>query len=227
MSKFAQKVLEKLKKEKIKILPRWRFAVKRAFVWGSLIVAILLCAFSVSMMIFQLVSVEWDLLPKVMPPPFGFFIVLPYFWLLISILLFVFVYFDFRNTRKGHRYSGGFVVIVSFLIALILGVGIYFLKTPERADEMFFKIPMYEDIHKPREMMWNAPEHGVLAGIVIDIDGNKAMILEDFGKEVWFVNISSAEIHREIFVGNKVKAVGDIIAPLKFTAREVRFFKGH
>jgi len=229
MSEIANKIMKKVKDGAVTKIPKWRFVSKRVFIWGSLVVAIVLGAFAVSMMMFQIVNVDWDLLPRVAPGAgFGLFKIVPYFWLLIAVLLFVFVYFDFRNTRKGHRYNGGVVIGVSLLIAFVLGLGAYFIRTPERADEMFRQMPFYEDMHMGREMMWNAPDVGVLAGVIIEIRDGKAIILEDMIKHVWEVDIEKAKIgkgvgEKVLAVGDRIKAVGEIISLGKFRAEEIRF----
>jgi hypothetical protein len=234
MSDVAKKIMAKLKEKHIEIIPKWRFILKRLFIWGSLVIAIVLGAFSVSMVMFQLIRVDWDILPRVMPmpPDFGLFRVLPYFWMLISALLFTFVYFDFKNTRKGHRYGGGMIVGGSLLIAFILGTGIYYLKTPEHADEFFLKIPIYKDMHRGQGDFWNVPEHGVLVGTVMKIDDDNVFILEDITKHVWAINIEKAHFGREsaekiIVVGNPLMVLGKPAETEgEFMADEVRPFRG-
>jgi predicted secreted protein len=231
MSKFADKIMKKVKEGAVKKIPRWRFVVKRFFIWTSLLVAICLGAFAVSMVLFQFLNLDWDLVPRVARGAgFGFFKLFPYFWLFISLLLFVFVYFDFKNTRKGYRYGGGVIIGGSLVIALILGMVIYFTKAPQRVDDAFMKVPFYKDMHVGREMLWNMPEKGVVAGVIIELDDDKAIILEDMMKHVWNVDIKNAKIgkglkEKKLFIGEYVKAIGEMKGPGIFEAEEIRFFK--
>ncbi|MCK9186405.1 hypothetical protein M0P48_03125 [Candidatus Gracilibacteria bacterium] len=231
MSKISEKIIEKLKKEGIEKIPKWRFVFKRAFVWVSLVLAIVLGSFAVSMVMFQIINMDLDLLPRVAPAVgFGLFKIVPYFWLLIAVLLFVFVYFDFKNTRKGYRYGGGIIVGTSLIIAFVLGAGLYFFKTSERADEFFLQMPFYENMHRGREMIWNVPDRGVISGVIIKLEGDKAIILEDVMENVWDVNIEKIKIgkgriDKNLFVGNRIKAVGEMISPGKFQADEIRPFR--
>lgn len=231
MSKISEKIIEKLKKEGIGKIPKWRFVLKRAFVWASLIVAVILGSFAISMVMFQTINMDFDLLPRVAPGAgFGLFKIVPYFWLFIAVLLFVFVYFDFKNTRKGYRYGGGMIVGTSLIIAFILGAGLYSFKTPERADEFFLKMPFYKNMHVGREMIWNAPDMGVVAGVIVKIEGDTAIILEDMMDHVWNVNTEKVKtkkgsIGKNIFVGNSIKAIGKITSPWNFEAEELRPFR--
>ncbi|MFA6992362.1 MAG: hypothetical protein WC269_03735 [Candidatus Gracilibacteria bacterium] len=230
MSEIAKKIMEKVNDGTVQKIPKWKFVFKRVFIWISLIIAIILGAFAVSMMMFQVINVDWDLLPMVAPGPgmgFAIFKLIPYFWLLIAILLFVFVYFDFKNTRKGYRYSGGMIVGGSLLVAFVLGAGIYFFKTPEFADEMFLKVPFYEGMHAGRDEVWNVPEKGVIAGMIIRIDGDKIIVLNDMIGNAWEVNVEQAKfgngpVPRKFIVGDMIKAVGKITGPGFFEAEEIR-----
>ena len=228
MSEITKKIMKKVKDGTVKKIPKWRFVVKKIFIWISLVVAIILGAFSVAMMIFQVVNVEWDLVPRVaLDAGLVLFKLVPFFWLFIAIILFVFVYFDFKNTRKGYRYGGGVIVGASLLVAFVLGLCIYFVKTPEFADDMFLKMPFYKNMRAGREMMWNAPERGVIAGVIIKLEGNEAIILEDMMEFVWNINIQMARVgkgpvNRILVVGDRVKAIGKIVSPGNFEAEEIR-----
>ncbi|MDD3861450.1 MAG: hypothetical protein PHP74_00985 [Candidatus Gracilibacteria bacterium] len=228
MSGIKDKILKKLKEGNIAKIPRWKFVLQRVLIWSSLVVAILLASFSISMILFQLFRVEWDLLPRVEHCDFcGIFRVVPYFWLLVSGLLFVFVYFDFKNTKGGYRYRSWMIIGASLLISLILGTCFCFLKTPRHADDLFLKMPMYEKMHRGREMMWNVPDKGVLAGVILDVKGNKALILEDFSRKTWEVDISNVKVIRkgQLLIGIEVRVIGKIMDMDKFFAEEIRIPK--
>jgi len=226
MSNITQRILKKIKEKHVEKIPRWRFVFKRILIWTALIAAVILASFAVSMILFQLIDVDWDLLPKVAPVPFfGVMKLIPYFWLIVAGLLFTFVYFDFKNIKGGYRYGGFIIIIGSLIVALIVGVCIYFLQAPRNADDLFFrKMPMYRQMHMGREMMWNVPDMGVLAGTVLEVREDKAFILEDFGENVWTVDISKVKEvdFIKIFVGMRVKVVGKIEGPGRFVADFVR-----
>jgi predicted secreted protein len=231
MSEITRNIMEKVKGGVVKKIPKWRFIFKRTFIWTSLVVAVGLGAFSVSMVIFQIANLERDLIPRIAPDVgLGLFRLVPYFWMFVAVALFIFVYFDFKNTRKGHRYGGGIIILVSLLIALILGIGIFFLKTPERADKFFLKVPFYQEMHMKKEMMWNVPGRGVLSGIIIEIKDDKAFVLEDMVKHIWDIDIKGATIgkgpaKKDLEVGDWIKAIGIVSSPGEFKADEIRPFR--
>ncbi len=230
MSKVSKEIMNKVAKGKVAKIPKWRFVMRQIFIWGSLVVAVLMGAFAMSMIMVQLFSVDWDVLPKMGPGPVrGFIAVMPYFWVLVSALLFSFVYFDFKKTRKGYRYDGRMVISVSVLVALILGIGLYVMHTPERAEEFFMKSSMYRGIHHDPGMLWIAPEKGLLGGKVIEVQGMEIIILEDFSNDTWRVDVLDARYgkgyKKEVINGDYLKIIGEMLKRGEFRADEIRFLK--
>ncbi len=221
--------MEKIKREKVEKIPRWHFMLKSGLVWGSLGVAILLGAFAVSMIIFQVVNVDIDLLPPGFGGPKIFMILkmIPYFWMAIAGLLFMFVYFDFKQTRKGYRYGAAKVVGASVLISIFLGIGFHTVRAPENAEIFFHEIGPYRHLNFDREKFLVEPETGRLGGMILEINGRDKFILEDFEKGIWNVDISMARIPKReiIFVGGKVRMIGESVGPNEFFARDVKPFR--
>jgi len=62
MEKVGKKVLEKIRKEDIKPIPKWHFMLKNSFIWGLFIVNLLLGAIGFAVVIYLLVNNDatWD-----------------------------------------------------------------------------------------------------------------------------------------------------------------------
>ncbi len=228
MSEFAKKVMDKIKVKDIKKIPEWHFLLKRIFIWCSLAVAVLLGAFAVSMVIFQLANVDWEVMPRLPHGPIPFFFrAMPYFWAAVSVLLFVFVYFDFKHTRKGYRYGAGTILGVGIILSLVIGIGIYSFKASERADVFLRMMPPYRRLNMDREKMWVSPENGLLGGKVVSVQGTTMMVLEDFGKEMWNVDMSAAVFMPPdtLNVGDNVRLIGEMKKVGEFSAFEVKPFR--
>jgi len=225
MSNIAKKIAKRIEKEGIKIIPRWRFLLTRSFIWVSLCVAVALSAVAVSMIMFQIIDIEWDMLPKMGGPKrfFAFVGLVPYFWLIVATLLFVFVYFDFRRTRRGHRYSGGAVVIGSVVISIVIGVCMYFVHTPRFANEVLRDVPPFRQMENMRKGFWHEPTHGMISGVILSVESNKIIIVEDFIEHIWNVDVEFAEVKGQGFVpGRLVRIIGDFVDKDDFVAKEVR-----
>lgn len=230
MSNIAKKILEKIEKEKIKIIPKWRFILFRGFVWTALVIAMLLSAVAVSMVMLQICDIDWDLIPRmVAKPPFEFFRLVPYFWLIIAAVLFVFAYFDFRKTRKGYKYGGEVVVIFSILLSLIGGTVMYFVHAPHMTDEFLSDMPFFREMDEGRQGFWHDPEGGMISGAVISVkDG--VLIIQDPGRHEWNVDVLNAEMNGTVYPADSRKAppcvfvrvMGNSVDGSHFVAREIR-----
>ena len=198
-------------------------------------IAVLMGAFAVSMVLVQLFGVDWDVLDR-MPkgPVMGALQVIPYFWMVISALLFVFVYFDFRHTRKGYRYSAAAIILSSVGLAAVIGGVIYAASGARHVDEFLGHYEAYNKMHYSQEGMWNAPENGLLGGVVIETANGEILLLQDFGEQVWTVDIVEARcgMYCDPEIGEKLKIIGEMLeddeTSFEFRADEIRpFRKGH
>lgn len=230
MNNLTEKILKKIKKEKILVKPRWEVILKRGLVWSALGTAVLLLALAISMIIFQLEEeFEWELLPRffeVRPPLF--LQILPYFWLFIAALLFTFVYFDFRKTKTGYRYSTTIIMISSLLLSLALGLTIFKLKTPHRLEPFFReRMPFYESVRPSMGRLWMNPEDGLLGGIVMSELKDKRFELEDLRGDDWEVVLIEPKPVFGLLVepGNSVKITGKILKRNEFEAEKISPWK--
>jgi len=145
MSKLAEKILEKVKKAKIKHKPKWQFIAKRAFIWSALIIAIILLSISVAMLIHQITVARPAFGEHFQRNEFGpMFKLIPHFWTLISLLLLTFVYFDFKQTKTGHRHRAIIIIGASILISIIIGTVIANTRAPRNMEEQFQRNPIYQ-----------------------------------------------------------------------------------
>jgi len=228
MSKLSDQITKRIEKQNIEKLPKWVFVTKRSFIWGSLVVAVLLGAVAFSMIIFQFGMVEWDVHPMVgRGKGSTFFYVFPYFWVIVAALLFTFVYFDFQKTRKGHRYDGALVVGLSIVLSLFIGLSLHLSNVSERLETVMQKAPMYKQLQYDREGPWRAPEDGLVAGTILEVKDGKILLLEDLGKRIWFVEFAEAKVGREVSVikGEKLKVLGEMYPEDRFVADELRAWK--
>lgn len=226
MVKLSQKIIKDIKKKGLKHKPKWQFALKRGMVWLALSLAILLGAIAVSMIIFQLYSVEWDVLSRITGGRLPlFFKVAPYFWALVAAVLFVFIYFDFKQTRKGHRYGAPTIVGGALCLSLLLGVVLFNLRGPDRVEDFLReKVPPYQHIRFDSQDAWGKPEQGLLGGEVSGTLNGDTFYLVDFKNNQWEVIFLEDDRRSEFLLreGNRVKVIGEKSGEFEFQAEEVR-----
>jgi hypothetical protein len=193
MMKLSRSVINKIRKEKIRPIPRWQFITLHVLLWSAFLVAIILGAMAFSV-IFKLVSgVEWEMVRRIGKGPIhGFFLVLPYLWLVILALVLYLASKLFEITKKGYRYKHIIIVLASVVISLVIGIVFHFVGIGHSIERNLQQVPPYARWSETRDRVMVAPEKGVLVGRVIDIKPEKELMIIDFMGEKWIVDISEA-----------------------------------
>lgn len=189
--KIEDKVLNYIKEENIKSSPKWHFIIKNDMIWVLWLISILVGAISVSVLIFSFANAEWKYYMTTHGNFINFFIdFFPLIWI-ISLLIFIFIaYKNFKNTKRGYKYSIVTVVVLSIFVSTISGVGLYILGFGGFFDEEIGNsIPFYKTIVIHKEETWMKPGSGLFIGEVIRIspDFNSFTIKSPDGK-IWFID---------------------------------------
>jgi len=211
--KLREKILNYIKEEKIEPHSKWYFVIKNETIWALWVISILIGAISVSVLIFSFVNIEWELYTATHETFFDFAVdSLPFIWI-ISLAIFSFVaYKNFKNTKKGYKYSIIIVLLLSILISIV-GGGIFYLFGFGKVfdEEIGGRIPLYEPIFIHRQQIWARPEKGLIFGEVIKTgpDFSSFIIKSDNGQE-WVIEGSDlSEIDIDILTKFKnVRVVG-------------------
>lgn len=225
MTKLTEKILGKIKKEKIKPLPKWHFLLKKSFIWSFFGGSVVLGGIAFSGALFQLNNITWEFHRDVSSSLVGFiFMILPYFWGILLILFLASAYYNFKHTETGYRHNIFWIAGLSILISLLFGSGLYASGITDKIEENFQRIPLYQQMHLKRMQIWNQVERGLLSGKILKIEDNQMLLLEDLEKKEWNVDIRSANIPEQVNLRaeNEVRIKGEKIDANNFKAAAVR-----
>jgi len=227
MKNISNEVLKKIKDNNIKPKPLWYFITKNYFIWSVFGISIILGSFAFSMFLFIIKQLDWDIY-YYMGDNFlkTVFVSLPYLWLIFLILFTGIAYYNFIHTKRGYRFKFISILLMSLIISIILGTGLYFNGFSERLENVFSeKIPYYNRLVYSCEEQWMQPERGLLAGTIIetglpennfilmDLDNNRWKIEAD--KVIWKGKITPV-------IGLKIKLMGKLMDGNHFKAMEIR-----
>ncbi|MBN2087028.1 hypothetical protein JW758_01640 [Candidatus Peregrinibacteria bacterium] len=229
MAKLSKTILERIKKDKIKPIPRWQFVLMHLLLWSAYLIAIVLGALAFSI-IFRLISgIEWEMVRRAGKGPIrGFFLILPYLWLIIlGVVLFI-AGRVFEKTKKGYRFKQIIIVLSSVAISLVLGVILYFVGVGHSVENVLInRVGPYAEWRDDRDRFLVAPNEGVLVGRVIEIKPDEELLIIDFMSEKWVVDISYA-VSNDNFepqVGLPVGLIGKQIKEGEFFAERIMPFR--
>lgn len=228
MSKLSKSVLDKIKNEHVTPKPKWWFVAMHGAMWGVIVISVLVGSMAMGVLIHEFSGAEWGHVGRLdqdgVP---GFVFMLPYVWFAALGLTLFISYHLFAHTKKGYKHQPYMIVGATALLSIFLGFGLYASKTAERFEAaMIERVPPYAKYMENREHLLVAPDHGVVAGMIIDEKKGVLIILNDVNNREWKVDITDALYReRDIEVGRAVLAIGEKSGEFDFAASAVKPFK--
>ena len=229
MDNFGDKVLQKIKNERICPKPRWQFLLKDYFVWFVFLMSLLLGSIAFCVMLHILFTNDWDLYQYLHTSFAGHILVsVPYLWLVFLAAFVLIAYYNFKHTKSGYRHETYFIVGLSIVGSLFLGTFLHSLGAGEKVENFVAEsVPEYEKLTccSARKDIWVQPEKGLLAGEIKEVAENYDFYLDDFGGVSWHVKKAENILrHGLLFVaiGSKVKLIGEKEKEHIFIVREIR-----
>ncbi len=230
MTELSKKIIQKIERENIKPYSKWHFLFKRSVIWTLFMISVLSGALSSGVLIYQFQNTEWNLYEHYNHSLLEFImIVIPYFWIVFLILFSILVFYYFRRTESGYRKNTAWVIFITLFLSFAGGAALNQMGLSEKVETSFQKrVPFYRSMIERRRRMWSAPRRGLLAGKIIKIEAQNNLLLVDFHKRVWQIDISEARIRGRMALKEelRIKIIGKITGNLEFKAREIRPWMG-
>ena len=220
----SDKILEKIKKEELKPIPKKYFLIKNGFLWGLFILGVIIGALAFSVVLFSIQQTDFELAVHMSHSKLEMLLgLLPFIWIFFLVGFLVLAIIGIRNSRRGYKFTIGKMVGISTALSILLGTAFFIGGGAKKLEKAFaVNVSIYESIDEKKMKMWTMPEEGYLSGIIESVGGD-TLILLDFNNKKWVVPISSAIIpHAEVMEkGEKVKLVGKKNATTVFFAEEI------
>ncbi|MFK7779786.1 MAG: hypothetical protein QM490_01450 [Candidatus Gracilibacteria bacterium] len=230
---FGKEILNKIKKEDIKQIPKHVFIIKHVIVWIFLFLSIFVGALSLSITFEYLINADWFLVHKL-----GIFKItmtfLPLFWLVFLGLASFLSYYNFKHTEKGYKYSFLKILLINIILSLILGIFIYLTGINHFIEGNLEKfVPKYRGILVENKetraiKVWQNEESGLILGEIIKVTDNNFEFI-DYNNKKWTVLLSKETEIRgrvSIEVGEKMKIMGEKKGKNTFNAFQIRPLNG-
>lgn len=221
---FGEKLLGTIKERHILPKPKWQFLLKDYMIWAIGAVALLIGAIATCLVIYMLDADDLDIYKKIDNGLSEFILLaIPFFWLLIFAVFTGVVYYDFKKTKKGYRFTAPVVLSAVVISSILLGGAGYVFGMGKKIDDILGqKAPFYSQLINPRLNMWQKPEKGRLAGLVVSDPGIDRLIIVDRSGKEWILIISDVRtIKFPIRKGLPLRAMGDKISENEFRAYEL------
>lgn len=218
-------ILTRIKTQGLKPMPKGYFKTREYILWGLLGVFVAVLSLGFGMIIFMVKGADMTLFAKLgLSVPEKILYTIPSFWIVVTVVVAVIAFINFRNTRKGYRTSVHQFVLISALIAVGFGSIAYAFHISEFVDKKASEnIPLYNTVVPLNTNTWLDPAHGLLSGVVRSKDSNKDFKLRDSEGVLWHVtgdDITTIEGF-SFSTGDRIKLIGTAGEYDTFTVREI------
>lgn len=233
MKKFCDKVLEKIKEEKIEPHPRWQLLLKDYFIWSAFVVSVVIGAIAFCVILDIFTDNDWDVYRYAIENPMEkIFLSFPFFWIIALVLFLGLAYYNYKNTKGGYKYETYYIVGLSIVGSVILGaIFHYYFGMGEKMEALVAEnLPFYKRIYSRcnNREIWLQPEKGLLGGEIIRISTPSSFDLEDFSGMPWVVKKEKNVLIRgnsPLFEKEEVRIIGEKEEDSIFRAVEIRPWK--
>ncbi|MBP7058258.1 hypothetical protein KBB06_02900 [Candidatus Gracilibacteria bacterium] len=226
MKDLSQEILDTIKKEHIKPLPKWRFVLQKSFIWAMFVFCVLLGGLAFSSIIFHVNDVDLDVYSKFNSNFMEMALsVIPYFWVVLMCLFLFAAYYNFKHTDGGYKYGTTLILLASIVGSLLVGLLIYYVDFNEPLEENVMEhVPFYNMMMPPKAVIWNRPEMGFLTGTIKDFKNGQEFDLIGVAGDLWIVNYTEAKWQNGAIgiPGMRVKMLGVKDGENHFTASDIR-----
>lgn len=232
-NKLCDKVLCKIKEEKIEPKPRWQFLLKNYSIWTAFGISVGIGAVAFCVVLDVLMDNDWDVYQYAIENPMEkIFLSLPFLWILALALFLGIAYYNCKNTKCGYKYETYYIVGLSILGSIILGsIFHYNFGMGEKMEALVAEnLPFYRKIYtrcNSRDV-WLQPDKGLLGGEIVKISVPTSFDLEDFNGVSWIVKEEKNMLVRgnePLFEKEEVRIIGEREDDHIFRAVEIRPWK--
>lgn len=229
-----QDIVRRIKEEKIKPIPKWRWLLKETLYWMALVFLIVFGSLVFSFLMLNLFDFHFGTREMAMHPTIGkYFLIfvrtMPLVWFFLAILLVFLSVMIFGKTKHGYRYQNLLVVSVVVLVVSIFAFGAHFLNFSRKIEDTF-EGAVPRNFHKfmpSKEGRFFMPEEGFVAGRIIEL-GDEYFFIINFKGERWKILLPEKKDELkniQLAEGTRVFAVGEKRGENIFQANEIRILE--
>lgn len=219
---WSGEVLQKIKAEKITPKPKWQFWLKNSLIWILGILSLVLGAISTSLIFYMLTGEESGFGSDGLRNFKTLFVIVPFFWIICLAFFAILVFYYFKHTKKGYKYSPKLIILGIFILSLIFGGTLSAFGLDRVIDDVLGeKAPMYNQVINPRMDYWSNPDDGRLTGLIISQEDEMTYQLVDLSGAVWVTKTESEEEAKKIKVDHPVRLMGDDVGDHNFKIEKV------
>ncbi len=192
-NKKSLEIINKIKKENIRPLPKWKANLSNYVYWGFLILLVLFGGVFASFLFIDYFNITPALARHFHLGKFIFIMLrtAPLLWIILLFLSLFFAILAYRSTKKGYRHKITSIIILIVLAISLLGFINHISKINRHMERPFEEhvLPRLGRFAPSREKRFSMPQEGIVAGRIKTIEKNQIIIQNR--KQEWAITFSS------------------------------------
>ncbi len=223
--KSSDKLINKMKDQNIRPLPRWRFVMRENLVWSLLLLSVIFGSLAFSVILFSIQQIEFNLVTHITHSKFEFFMgLLPFLWIAFLLVFLVLGVIGMRNSKKGYKFSPLRITIINAAFSILLGTMLFIGGGAGWLEHVFaMEVTAYESVNEKKIKLWSMPEEGYLSGTIKKVDESSIRLI-DFNDQTWDIDYGNAFIAPSVLMEARetIKITGEMTSDHTFRASEIR-----
>ncbi len=211
-------IIQKIKQENLKPISKNIFLLKRIIVWFLLFISTVFGAYSFAFFFLKTLFIDFDHW-YFLSDSYDKFLMenIPIFWVILFTFSILSIYFLFKNTNKGYKYSILLIASSSLTVSFILGIAL--------SKVLAQKGILTERFEQEMVMQWTNPNAGRISGEVLFVD-NDYILVRDINDDLWNINIQYVlDESRDVLRNDQlVSIIGRLDYDNNFTACQIMPF---
>lgn len=175
-------IIQKIKNENLKPINRNIFLFRKISIWFLFAITTVFGAYAFAFFFLKILSLDFDNWHYFNNSYNGFLMEnIPIIWIMLFVFSLLLMFYLFKKTNKGYRYSIVFVGAGSLIISFFLGVVL--------AKTFVYGGLLTDRFENEKIINWTNPKSGRLSGEVLYIN-NDYILVRDIKDDIWNINIS-------------------------------------
>ncbi len=176
------KIIQKIKSENLKPISKTFFLFRKISIWFLLVISTIFGAYAFAFFFLKTLYIDFNNW-QYFASSYDVFLInnIPYIWAILFIISLLLIFYLFKKTNKGYKYSVVYIGVGSLFISFSLGMGL----SKVFAQQNYFSQRFEHD----KVSNWTNPEAGRLSGEVLFTDDDYILI-RDIGDDVWNIDTS-------------------------------------
>lgn len=225
----AERIINKIKDQKIKPKPRWSFTYRNMLMWFIMVLSVIAGALAFSIILFAIQQIDFDLIAHMSHSRFEWWLgLLPFIWIISLIICTAISVYGLKYTRKGYKLSLKNLIAINISLSILAGALFFIGGGASWLENKFASnINNYESVNAKKVKMWSVPEEGNLSGYISEVY-DSSMLIKDFNDKMWIIDLGSAKISQMVKLEKDelVKIIGEMTSDDQFSAIQVRPWGG-